>query len=180
LFSGGHALMLLYTEGASALHKVTIMPRGSALGLTHFFPSDEFSRTRQQYLAELDVAMGGRVAEELIFGEANITSGAYGDFKSATQIATQMVMMYGMGNNESTGFVAYEPDNYTHASEHTKQLIDSEIKKLTFDAYSRTQKLLTEHKRELHLLADALLKYETLDQQEVKDIINGIPLTRQI
>merc|ERR1719361_557404 len=103
---GGHAIVALFTEGANPIYKATLMPRGPALGMVSFTTEDEYSKTREALLAQLDVAMGGRAAEELIFGEAQVTTGAGSDFNQATQLATRMVTQFGMSNK--VGKIYYE------------------------------------------------------------------------
>ncbi|PWA00214.1 hypothetical protein BB558_001096 [Smittium angustum] len=175
---GGHALAALYTSGALPLHKATIIPRGHALGVTVQLPElDRNSFTRQEYLAMLDVCMGGYVAEHLIFGYDNVTSGSSNDLEKATSLATSMVTEYGM--SDRIGHVAYAKSNYDKLSAETKRLIDEEIRRLSEDSYQRVLKLLTEKRSELDALADALVEYETLDQSEIQDIVKGVPLKRK-
>jgi ATP-dependent metalloprotease FtsH len=126
---GGHTLVSLYTKGATPLHKVTVMPRGSALGVTVMLPQDDVnSMSRQNLLASLDVAMGGRVAEEMIFGHMQVSTGARGDLDSATKTARNMVMKYGMG--QSAGLVQYSDEDFSRASAETKSQIEAEVKSL--------------------------------------------------
>lgn len=126
---GGHALVAYFTPGAMPLHKATIMPRGSALGMTVQLPEmDKDSFTRKEYLAQLDVCMGGRVAEEMIFGEDNVTSGAHNDIMKATDVAKRMVTQYGM--NDKVGPVGYQDDDMIQLSTQTKLMIEGEVKGL--------------------------------------------------
>ncbi|KAG9031724.1 hypothetical protein FRB95_002397 [Tulasnella sp. JGI-2019a] len=164
----GHALVALYTEGATPLHKVTCMPRGHALGVTQFLPSeDRVSRTFKEYCAELDVAMGGRVAEEIIYGKENITSGASSDIQNATNTATGMVRYWGY--SDKLGPVHFGD----HTSPQMNGQIDNEIRRMLEESMARTRKLLTERKADLHKLTNALVEYETLDRSEVEALLKG-------
>jgi ATP-dependent metalloprotease len=131
-------------------------------------------------IAMMDVSMGGRVAEELIFGKEETTSGAMSDIQGATRIARNMVTKFGF--SEEIGLVNYGgPTGEEHASEETRNKIDSEVKKLTDAAYKRAKDLLTKHKKEHHLLATTLLEYETLTGDEVRDLIkNGVKPKRPV
>ncbi|KAF9114032.1 hypothetical protein BGX27_000300 [Mortierella sp. AM989] len=174
---GGHALVALYTPGAMPLHKATIMPRGNALGVTVQLPDmDKDSYTRKEYLAQLDVAMGGRVAEEMIFGAENVTSGCSSDIVHATRVAKMMVTQFGM--SEKVGPVAHPEEDMAVLSTPTKQLIESETKGLIEAAQTRVVLLLKTHKEELHRLAKALVEYETLTQEEIRRAIEGKPIVR--
>ncbi|KAG0360615.1 hypothetical protein BG005_010312 [Podila minutissima] len=174
---GGHALVALYTPGAMPLHKATIMPRGNALGVTVQLPDmDKDSFTRKEYMAQLDVAMGGRVAEEMIFGPDNVTSGCSSDIVHATRVAKMMVTHYGM--SEKVGPVAHQEEDMAVLSTPTKQLIESETKSLIEAAQTRATLLLKTHKEELHRLAKALVEYETLTQEEIRRAIEGKPIVR--
>ncbi|KAF9180359.1 hypothetical protein BGZ51_006246 [Haplosporangium sp. Z 767] len=174
---GGHALVALYTPGAMPLHKATIMPRGNALGVTVQLPDmDKDSFTRNEYLAQLDVAMGGRVAEEMIFGAENVTSGCSSDIVHATKVAKMMVTQYGM--SDKVGPVAHSEEDMMVLSTPTKQLIEAETKTLIESAQARAALLLKTHKEELHRLAKALIEYETLTQEEIRRAIEGKPIVR--
>ncbi|KAG1140540.1 hypothetical protein G6F37_002541 [Rhizopus arrhizus] len=174
---GGHALVAYYTPGAMPLHKATIMPRGSALGMTVQLPEmDKDSFTKKEFLAQIDVCMGGRVAEELIFGEENVTSGAHSDIVKATDVAKRMVRYYGM--SDKVGAVSFDNEDMQLLSAQTKQLIESEISELVESSQTRAKRILTEHRDELDKLANALVEYETLDAQEIIDVLTGKPITR--
>ncbi|KAG1462958.1 hypothetical protein G6F46_003127 [Rhizopus delemar] len=174
---GGHALVAYYTPGAMPLHKATIMPRGSALGMTVQLPEmDKDSFTKKEFLAQIDVCMGGRVAEELIFGEENVTSGAHSDIVKATNVAKRMVRYYGM--SDKVGAVSFDNEDMQLLSAQTKQLIESEISELVESSQTRAKRILTEHRDELDKLANALVEYETLDAQEIIDVLTGKPITR--
>ncbi|KAG1374879.1 hypothetical protein G6F61_008948 [Rhizopus arrhizus] len=174
---GGHALVAYYTPGAMPLHKATIMPRGSALGMTVQLPEmDKDSFTKKEFIAQIDVCMGGRVAEELIFGEENVTSGAHSDIVKATDVAKRMVRYYGM--SDKVGAISFDNEDMQLLSAQTKQLIESEISELVESSQARAKRILTEHRDELDRLANALVEYETLDAQEIIDVLTGKPITR--
>ncbi|KAL4074440.1 peptidase family M41-domain-containing protein [Scleroderma yunnanense] len=168
---GGHALAALYTEGAMPLHKVTCVPRGHALGITSQLPErDMFSVTQTEYKAIIDVCMGGRVAENLIYGEGGLTSGASSDLQKATRTATMMVKRWGF--SEKVGPVYYN-DSENVMSPQTREKIDSEIRSILQQAEVRVIKLLDQKKEELHRLAHALVEHETLTADEVRKVIKG-------
>jgi len=168
----GHALVAVLSDGASPIHKATIMPRGSALGMVTMLPDgDQTSQSLKEMLAFMDVAMGGRVAEELIFGQENVTSGASSDIMSATRTARAMVTKYGF--SEEVGIVYHGGNTGEEsASGATRAKIDSEVQKLTEGSYKRAKELLSKHSKEHHLLAETLLEFETLTGDEVRDIIH--------
>lgn len=173
---GGHALAALYTEGAMPLHKVTCVPRGHALGITSQLPErDMFSVTQTEYKAMIDVCMGGRVAESLIYGVGGLTSGASSDLQKATRTATMMVKRWGF--SEKVGPVYYH-DSENGMSPATREKIDSEIRSLLQQGEARVIKLLEEKKEELHLLAHALVEHETLTAEEVRKVIKGEPIRK--
>jgi ATP-dependent metalloprotease len=126
---GGHTLMALYTEGAMDVHKVTVIPRGSALGVTVQLPSgDVTNHTRKELLAMIDVSMGGRAAEELLFGSEAVTTGASSDLENATSIAREMILKYGM--SDRVGLVSYKMEELDRLGPTTKGVIEDEIKAL--------------------------------------------------
>uniref|UniRef100_A0A915CS69 AAA+ ATPase domain-containing protein n=1 Tax=Ditylenchus dipsaci TaxID=166011 RepID=A0A915CS69_9BILA len=181
----GHTLVAYYTKDAIPLHKVTIIPRGMSMGHTAFLPQkDTYQVTRSQLLAQLDVCMGGRVAEELIFGNDNVTTGAADDLKNATRLATEMVKQYGMSpsgiglRDFTVGQESNALFNVNDRSPQTNEAIDQEIKKLLEDSYSRAKEILTKHRKEHESLARDLLKYETLTAEEVRLSVNGLPIPR--
>jgi len=145
------------------------MPRGQALGMVTMLPEgDQTSQTLKEMHAAMDVAMGGRVAEELIFGKAETTSGAMSDIASATRIARNMVTKFGF--SDEIGLVNYGGQTgEEHASEETRNKIDAEVKRLTDASYKRAKDLLSKRH---HLLAKTLLEYETLTGDEVRDLVN--------
>lgn len=174
---GGHALVALYTPAAMPIYKATIVPRGSALGMVAQLPeNDELNWSRAQLLARLDVAMGGRVAEEIIFGKENITTGAASDMESSTKLARAMVTMYGM--SDKVGMIQIKDDE--KSSPELQALIENEVKQLLKESYERARTLLQAHSKEHNRLAQALLKYETLDLQEIKEVIQGKNLSRTL
>ncbi|KAL3940703.1 MAG: hypothetical protein SGBAC_004799 [Bacillariaceae sp.] len=167
----GHALVAVLTEGAMPIHKATIMPRGQSLGMVTMLPEgDQTSQSLRQMKAMMDVAMGGRVAEELIFGRDDTTSGAMSDISNATRIARNMVTKYGF--SDEIGLVSYGGSTgEEHASEETRNKIDAEVKKLTDASYKRAKDLLSRYSKKHHLLAKTLLEYETLTGDEVRQLV---------
>eukprot|EP00939_MAST-03C_sp_MAST-3C-sp1_P003419 g3419.t1 len=171
----GHALVALLTPGADPIHKATIIPRGRALGMVFQLPeTDVVSLTRKQLLAKLDVCMGGRVAEELMFGSSEVTTGATSDMQSATTLARRMVMMYGFSTKNG---LLYEEDVRKLGPE-TRELIDREVRRILDEAYERTMNLMSSNKKKLVSLATALKEYETLTGDELEDIVQGKALKR--
>ncbi|KAI9218307.1 peptidase family M41-domain-containing protein [Blastocladiella britannica] len=175
---GGHALVAMHTPGAMPLHKATIMPRGSSLGMTVQLPEmDKDSYTRREYLAMIDVAMGGRAAEELVFGPENVTSGAHSDLQQATRVARQMVTALGM--SDRVGLVALpgaDDEAYDRLSPATKQVVEDEVKALVEQSYARVKTLLKGRSTELKRLASALVEFETLSQEEMINATKGKPV----
>lgn len=167
----GHALIAVLTEGAMPIHKATIMPRGNALGMVTMLPDgDQTSQSKKEMLAFMDVAMGGRVAEELTFGRDNATSGAMSDIQGATRVARNMVTKYGF--SDEVGIVFHSGNSGEEsASPETRAQIDHEVKKLTNESYKRAKDLLTKYAAEHKLLAETLLEYESLTGDEVRNII---------
>lgn len=166
----GHAVVAVLTEGAMPIHKATIMPRGQALGMVTMLPeADQLSQTYKQLLASMDVSMGGRVAEEIIFGKDEISTGAYSDLHHATRTARNMVTKFGF--SDKVGVVHHQGDLGESASGSTRVAIDEEVKRLTQEAYERATTLLKKFKKEHQMLAEALIEYETLTGDEVRDIV---------
>lgn len=154
------------------IHKATIIPRGKALGMVAQLPeNDELSITKSQLLARMDVAMGGRMAEELMYGPDNITTGASSDFNQANAIARAMVMQYGM--SEKVGPFLVNPEDIDLLSPVTKELIDNEIKALLDTSRGRALKILMDHRRDLERLAEALIQYETLTKDEIVRLLSS-------
>jgi ATP-dependent metalloprotease len=153
------------------VHKATIVPRGNALGMVMQLPEkDEVSVSRKQLLAKLDVAMGGRVAEELIFGEGEVTTGASSDLAAATRLARDMVTKYGMSASVGLTSQNYHDDGRSISSE-TRAAIESEVKTLLEAAYKRAAAVLRTHEAELHALAAQLLAEESLSGAQITEII---------
>lgn len=166
----GHALVATLTDGAMPIHKATIMPRGQSLGMVSMLPEgDQKSQSLKQMLAMMDVSMGGRVAEELVFGSENVTSGAMSDIYNATRMARDMVTKYGFSDN--VGIVFHDGKSGEASSEETRAKIDHEVKQLTDSSYSRAKILLKKYSKEHNLLAQTLMEYETLTGDEVRDLI---------
>ncbi|XP_044280745.1 ATP-dependent zinc metalloprotease YME1L1 [Varanus komodoensis] len=166
----GHALIAYYTKDAMPINKATIMPRGPTLGHVSLLPeNDRWSETKSQLLAQMDVSMGGRVAEELIFGGDHITTGASSDFDNATQIARLMVTKFGM--SEKLGVMTYTDTG--KLSPETQSAIEREIRTLLKDSYERAKSILKSHAKEHKNLAEALLTYETLDAKEIQIVLEG-------
>lgn len=169
---GGHAIVAFFTQGAHPIHKATIMPRGQALGLVHQLPkTDQVSVSLQQMKAELDVCMGGRVAEELIFGKDNVTGGASSDIQRATQVAESMVTTYGLSTK--VGPVYYSRDHRAELSPETRAAIDSEVRLLLEESQARATAVLTKNKSKLHKLANLLLEQETLNGKQIEQLLEG-------
>ncbi|XP_060762402.1 ATP-dependent zinc metalloprotease YME1L1b [Neoarius graeffei] len=166
----GHAIVAYYTKDTMPINKATIMPRGPTLGHVSMLPeNDRWSETRAQLLAQMDVSMGGRVAEELIFGNDNITTGASSDFDSATKIAKMMVTHFGM--SEKLGVMTYT--DVSKQSPETQAAIEQEVRTLLKDSYERAKALLKARAKEHKNLAEALLRYETLDAREIQMVLEG-------
>ncbi|XP_030406154.1 ATP-dependent zinc metalloprotease YME1L1 isoform X1 [Gopherus evgoodei] len=166
----GHAIIAYYTKDAMPINKATIMPRGPTLGHVSLLPeNDRWSETRSQLLAQMDVSMGGRVAEELIFGSDHITTGASSDFDNATKIAKLMVTRFGM--SEKLGVMTYADTG--KLSPETQSAIEQEIRTLLRDSYERAKNILKTHAKEHKNLAEALLTYETLDAKEIQIVLEG-------
>ena len=178
----GHAIVTLNEKAAYPIHKATIIPRGRALGMVMQLPErDEVSQTREQLHAQMAIAMGGRVAEEIIFGDDKVTTGAASDIEQATKRARAMVMRAGLskelgpilyGENEEEVFLGRSVARQQNMSEETAKKVDSEIKRFVDMGYQRARKILTEKIEDLHKVAKALLVYETLTGNEIEDLIN--------
>jgi len=169
---GGHAIVALNTDGAHPVHKATIMPRGNALGMVFQLPNgDQTSVSRKQLIAEMDVCMGGRAAEEMVFGKDNVTTGASSDMRRATQIARAMVLQYGM--SDRVGVIDFEQLNERTMSASTRAIVDEEIKSLLDASYKRVHNILRREKPRLDTLATALMKYETLTGDDIQNVLEG-------
>jgi cell division protease FtsH len=177
----GHAVVAYHSEQSDPIHKVTIIPRGMALGMVQQLPeNDRTSRQKSQFLSDIAIYMGGRIAEELTFGPEHITSGASSDLKGATHIAKKMVTEWGM--SDEIGPVSYPSDSSggdfynflsrsKEISDDTMKLIDSEIKKFLKQGYDTAKAILLEHSDQLELVANTLLERETLTGEEVHILI---------
>lgn len=175
---GGHALVAMLTKETTPLYKATIMPRGHALGLTQMLPElDKVSETKKEMMAQIDVCMGGKVAEELIYGADNVTTGASSDIQSATRIAYMMVTQAGM--SDKLGNIDLSSD-YARLSSETKQVIESEVRRLVEEGRERAMKLLTTNRVQLERLANALVEYETLGKDEMEAVVRGEKLVNKI
>jgi cell division protease FtsH len=180
---GGHAICAIKVKGNDPLHKVTIVPRGRALGLAFTLPEDDrVSVTREQLKATLVKAYGGRAAEELVFGKEHVTTGAASDIQQATNIARRYVSQWGLsdvvgpilvGDDEQELFLGREIQSRRHISSSTAQTVDSEISKVIREAYQRATDVLTENLELLHTVAAALLERETLTGDEVRSLARG-------
>ncbi|MFC4165700.1 ATP-dependent zinc metalloprotease FtsH [Teichococcus aestuarii] len=184
----GHALVALHEPECDPVHKATIIPRGRALGLVMSLPAgDRYSKHKSKLKAELAMAMGGRVAEELIFGADKVSNGASGDIKMATNQAKMMVTEWGMseklgmiayGDNSQEVFLGHSVTQSKNVSEATAREIDSEVRAIIDDAYARAKHTLQTNIEELHALAKGLLEYETLSGDEIRQVIKGEPVVR--
>jgi len=184
----GHAIVALHEPASDPIHKATIIPRGRALGMVMRLPErDNYSYHRDKMYANLAVAMGGRVAEELIFGHAKVSSGAASDIQYATQLARDMVTRWGMSDAlgplqyadaEEEVFLGYSVNRQRNMSNETAQAIDAEIRRIVEEGYSRARHLLDENREELETLAKALLEYETLAGDEIKKLLAGESIDR--
>jgi len=186
----GHAVVSLHEPESDPIHKATIIPRGRALGMVMRLPEgDRLSMTIARLRADLAVAMGGRVAEEMIFGADQVTTGASSDIAMVTNIATRMVTEWGM--SESLGLLAYgSPEREVflghsvtqnkNVSDATAHQVDVEVRKISDAALARARKILTDHRDELEMIAQALLEYETLSGDEIRDLVAGQPITRAV
>jgi len=166
----GHALVALYTKGDQQIIKATLLPRGHALGMVSYLPKDELFHTKEEMLGRIEIAMAGRAAEELIFGENRVTQGAGSDFQQATRIASNMITSYGMGRR--LGHLAFNKEQQKELGEETRAMIDLEVREILENSYQRAKQILLDHRAQLHLLANALLEYESLTYDEIKAVID--------
>ncbi|RMG03921.1 MAG: cell division protein FtsH, partial [Acidobacteria bacterium] len=184
----GHTLVSLKVPSADPIHKVTIIPRGMALGVTQQLPEgDRHSYTKEYLLSQIAILMGGRIAEEVFFGEDRITTGASNDIERATEIARAMVCEYGMsdlgplafGKKEEQIFLGKEITQHRNYSEDTAIKIDQEVRKIVSQQYERAKKIILENREALERLAEELIKRETLDGVQVRRLIAGLPLDEE-
>jgi cell division protease FtsH len=186
---GGHAIVALHVPATDPVHKATIIPRGRALGMVMQLPErDKLSMSLEQMTSRLAIMMGGRVAEELVFGHEKVTSGAASDIEQATRLARMMVTRWGLseelgtvayGENQEEVFLGYSVSRQQNISEETVRKIDGEIKRLVETGYAEAKRILTAHRAELETLAKGLLEYETLTGDEIKDLLAGRPPVRE-
>jgi cell division protease FtsH len=180
---GGHAIVGLNVIATDPIHKATIIPRGRALGMVMQLPErDKLSMSLEQMTSRLAIMMGGRVAEELVFGREKVTSGASSDIEQATRLARMMVTRWGLseelgtvsyGENQDEVFLGMSVSRTQNASEATVQKIDTEIRRFVEDGYNQATKILTEKRADLEALAKGLLEYETLSGDEIQDLLKG-------
>ena len=185
---GGHALVALSVPSADPVHKATIIPRGRALGMVMQLPeADRYSMRYQQMTSSLTILMGGRVAEELIFGKENITSGAASDIEQATRLARAMVTRWGFsdklgvvayGENQEEVFLGHSVARTQNISSETAKVIDAEVKRLVQQGFDEAKNILTAKLEDLHTLAKSLLEFETLSGEEIIKVLQGIPPVR--
>lgn len=178
----GHAIVGLLVPDHDPVYKVTIIPRGRALGVTMFLPDqDRYSHSKRRLESQLASLFGGRVAEELIFGADNVTTGASNDIMRATEIARKMVTSWGLssmgpltfGQEEGEVFLGRTVNQNKEISDETAQQIDQEVKAIIERNFERARKILTENMDKLHLMAEGLIKYETIDSKQITEIMNG-------
>jgi cell division protease FtsH len=184
----GHAIVAVHEPASDPIHKATIIPRGRALGMVMRLPErDNYSYHRDKMYANLAVAMGGRVAEEVIFGHDKVSSGASSDIQYATGLARDMVTRWGMSDEmgplqyaeaDEEVFLGYSVNRQRNMSNETAQAIDKEIRRIVEEGYARAKHVLTEHVGQLHALAKALLEFETLSGEEIKKVLAGEPIDR--
>jgi cell division protease FtsH len=180
---GGHAIVGLNVVATDPIHKATIIPRGRALGMVMQLPErDKLSMSLEQMTSRLAIMMGGRVAEELIFGREKVTSGASSDIEQATRLARMMVTRWGLsealgtvsyGENQDEVFLGMSVSRTQNASEATVQKIDTEIRRFVEDGYNEATRILTEKRADLEALAKGLLEFETLSGDEIQDLLKG-------
>jgi cell division protease FtsH len=186
----GHALCAMHEPECDPVHKATIIPRGRALGLVMSLPEgDRYSKSKSKLTSELCMAMGGRAAEEIIFGPDKVSNGAAGDIKMATDQARRMITEWGMsdklgmiayGDNSQEVFLGHSVTQSKNVSEETARQIDGEIKSLITRSYEKARRILTENVEELHRLAGGLLEYETLSGDELRTVLRGEKVIRTV
>ena len=184
----GHAVVAAYSPASDPIHKATIVPRGRALGMVMRLPEgDRVSMAKDKLFADLRVACGGRIAEEMIFGKDKITNGAASDIQMVTNLARKMITEWGMSqklgnlryNNDSEEvFLGHSVSQSKNISDSTAKIIDDEVRFLADEADKLCRKILQDNIEELHIVAKGLLEYETLSGDEIKDLIKGIKPSR--
>jgi cell division protease FtsH len=186
---GGHAIVALNVKATDPVHKATIIPRGRALGMVMQLPErDKLSMSFEQMTSRLAIMMGGRIAEEMIFGHDKVTSGAQSDIEQATRLARMMVTRWGFspelgtvayGENQDEVFLGMSVARQQNVSEETAKKIDHEVRRLVEEGLSDARRILTERRADLEALAKGLLEYETLSGDEIKDLLDGKPPVRE-
>jgi len=181
----GHAIVGLSVADHDPVYKVSIIPRGRALGVTMFLPAeDRYSYSKRRLESQIAGLFGGRLAEEIIFGMEHVTTGASNDIERATDIARNMVTKWGLseklgpltyGEEEGEVFLGRSMTQRKEISESTAHIIDAEIRAIIDRNYENARRILTENMSTLHLMAEALVKYETIDEEQIKDIMSGQP-----
>jgi cell division protease FtsH len=184
----GHAIVALNVPATDPVHKATIIPRGRALGMVMQLPErDKLSMSVEQMTSRLAIMMGGRIAEELVFGKEKVTSGAQSDIDQATRLARMMVTRWGLsdelgtvayGENQEEVFLGMSVGRQQNVSEATAQKIDAEIRRFVESGLNEARRLITEKREDLEVLAKGLLEYETLSGDEIRDLLNGKPPVR--
>ena len=184
----GHAIVALNVPATDPIHKVTIIPRGRALGMVLQLPErDQLSMSFRQMTSRMAVLMGGRIAEELVFGKERITSGAQSDIDQATRLARAMVTRWGFskelgtvayGSNQDEVFLGMSVSRQQNVSEATASKIDTEVRRLIVDGVEEARRILTEKRDDLEALAQGLLEFETMSGEEVKALLAGRPPVR--
>jgi cell division protease FtsH len=180
---GGHAILAISVKATDPVHKATIIPRGRALGMVMQLPErDKLSMSYEQMTSRLAIMMGGRVAEEMVFGRDKVTSGAQSDIEQATRLARMMVTRWGFsdalgavsyGENQDEVFLGMSVARQQNVSEATAQTIDAEVKRLVQEGHEEARRILSERRADLEILAKGLLEFETLTGDEIKDLLNG-------
>jgi cell division protease FtsH len=180
---GGHALVALNVKATDPVHKATIIPRGRALGMVMQLPErDKLSMSLEQMTSRLAIIMGGRVAEEMVFGREKVTSGAASDIEQGTKLARLMVTRWGLsdalgpvayGENQDEVFLGYQVSRQQNMSEETSRKIDIEVRRLVEAGLNEAKQILSDKRADLEVLAKGLLEFETLTGDEIKDLING-------
>jgi len=180
---GGHAIVALNVKATDPVHKATIIPRGRALGMVMQLPErDKLSMSLEQMTSRLAIMMGGRVAEEMVFGKEKVTSGASSDIEQATKLARMMVTRWGLsdelgtvayGENQDEVFLGYQVARQQNISEETSRKIDAEIRRYVEAGLAEAKQILTDKRADLEVLAKGLLEFETLTGDEITDLLNG-------
>lgn len=184
----GHAVVAVHLEESDPVHKATIIPRGRALGMVMRLPEgDRVSMTRAKLKADLAVAMGGRLAEEIIFGYDQVTTGASSDISMATNMARRMVTEWGMSDklgplrytsDQEEVFLGHSVSQSKNMSDDTALIVDQEVRLIVEEGYTKAKEILTTYIDQLHSLAKALLEYETLTGDEIRGLLRGEPIIR--